>query len=172
MLAAALEANGEMARLAAELREENARLRAQNAQQAAELESLRADLAVFQRMLFGRSSERSGPVPDSGDGDGGSGGQRRGDAGGSGQERWSTFLLGARPTALRAGRGREPGTPSHRHTVTPRHPLRSATGIRPSPTPGARQSRGEWGLICGDTRAEARVRGTTLVVLLRFSHQA
>ncbi len=58
-LAAALEANREMAQLAAALREENARLRAENAQQAAELERLRADLAVFQRMLFGKSSERS-----------------------------------------------------------------------------------------------------------------
>ena len=56
-LAAALAANQEMTRLAAELREENARLRAQNAAQAAELEELRADLAVLQRMVFGRSSE-------------------------------------------------------------------------------------------------------------------
>jgi transposase len=83
MLAAALEANQEMARLTVELREENTRLRAQNAQQAAELESLRADLAVFQRMLFGRSSERSGPVPDSGGGASG-GGQPQGGAGGRG----------------------------------------------------------------------------------------
>ncbi len=89
MLAAALEANQEMARLAAELREENARLRAENAQQATELENLRADLAVFQRMLFGRSSERSGSEPDSGDGDGdaGRGGERRGGAGGSGEKK-------------------------------------------------------------------------------------
>ena len=70
VLAAALEANREMALLAAELREENARLRevnsrlrAENAGQAAELENLRADLAVLQRMLFGRSSERSRPEP-------------------------------------------------------------------------------------------------------------
>jgi transposase len=87
MLAAALEANQEMARLAAELREENARLRAQNAQQAAELENLRADLAVFQRMLFGRSSERSGPEPDSRDGDADRGEERRGGAGGSGKQK-------------------------------------------------------------------------------------
>ena len=63
MLAAALEANRELARLAGELREENARLRAENAGQAAELEKLRADLAVLQRMVFGRSSERSRPEP-------------------------------------------------------------------------------------------------------------
>jgi transposase len=55
VLAAALEANRELARLAGELREENARLRAENAGQAAELEKPRADLAVLQRMVFGRS---------------------------------------------------------------------------------------------------------------------
>jgi len=87
MLAAALEANREMARLAAELREELARLCAENAQQASELENLRADLAVFQRMLFGWSSERSGSEPDSGDGDAGRGGERRGGAGGSGEKK-------------------------------------------------------------------------------------
>jgi len=87
MLAAALEANQEMARLAAELREENARLRAENARQATELENLRADLAVFQRMLFGRSLERSGSGPDSGDGDAGRGGERRGGVGGSGEKK-------------------------------------------------------------------------------------
>ena len=63
VLAAALDANREMARLAAVLREENARLRAENAEQAAELERVRADLAVLQRMVFGRSSERSRPEP-------------------------------------------------------------------------------------------------------------
>ena len=70
MLAAALEANRELAGLTAELREENGRcarrtrgLRAENAEQAAELEKLRADLAVLQRMVFGRSSERSRPEP-------------------------------------------------------------------------------------------------------------
>jgi transposase len=86
-LAAALEANQEMARLVAELREENVRLRAENAQQASELENLRAGLAVFQRMLFGRSSERSGSESDSGDGEAGRGGERRGGAGGSGEKK-------------------------------------------------------------------------------------
>jgi hypothetical protein len=78
MLAAALEANQELARLVVELREENARLRADNvrlrerdAQRDAELEKLRADLAVLQRMLFGRSSERSCPRPPGGDEGGG-----------------------------------------------------------------------------------------------------
>jgi len=69
VLAAALDANRELARLAAELREENERLRAENAEQAAELGKLRADLAVLQRMVFGRSSERSCPEPPGGAGD-------------------------------------------------------------------------------------------------------
>ena len=69
MLAAALEANQRLARLAEELREENARLRAENAAQA-------ADLAVLQRMVFGRSSERSRPEP--------AGGRRRGAGSGPG----------------------------------------------------------------------------------------
>jgi len=90
VLAAALEANHEMARVAAELRaentrlrDENARLQAERAEQAAELERLRADLAVLQRMLFGRSSERSRPGQGAG-GDGG--GQEQGrDRGNGGQ---------------------------------------------------------------------------------------
>jgi transposase len=86
VLAAALEANRELARLVAVLREENARLRAQNAEQAVELEKLRADLAVLQRMLFGRSSERAGPAADRGGGEPGRGGEGRGGAGGSGEK--------------------------------------------------------------------------------------
>jgi len=77
VLAAALEVNQELARRAGELREDHARLRAENAEQAAELEKLRADLAVLQRMVFGRSSERSRPEPP------GSGGADSGDAGGA-----------------------------------------------------------------------------------------
>ena len=78
VLAAALEANRELTRLAGELREENARLRAENAGQAAELEKLRADLAVLQRMVFGRSSERSRPEPPGSDAAPGPGGQGAG----------------------------------------------------------------------------------------------
>jgi transposase len=77
MLTAALEANREMARLVAQLREENAGLVAVNARQAAELQGLRADLAVLQRMVFGRSSERSGSQPDPGAGGVGGGGDQR-----------------------------------------------------------------------------------------------
>jgi transposase len=74
VLAAALEANTGLARLAAELREENAVLRAENAALAAEVEGLRADLAVLQRMVFGRSSEKTRPQdPPGGDGAGGGG---------------------------------------------------------------------------------------------------
>jgi len=102
VLAAALEANQEMARLAAELREENARLRAENAEQAAELERLRADLAVLQRMLFGQSSERSRPGQSAG-GDGG-GGQERGRDRGCGKH-------GKRGPGARAGRRDYSGLP-------------------------------------------------------------
>jgi hypothetical protein len=59
MLAAALEANQEMARLAAELREENARLRAENARQAAELENLRAGTDQAPPVLPSRGMFRS-----------------------------------------------------------------------------------------------------------------
>jgi transposase len=83
VLAAALEANRELALLAGELREENARLRAQNAGQAAELEKLRADLAVLQRMVFGRSSERSRPGPPGSDAASGPGGAGAGTGTGS-----------------------------------------------------------------------------------------
>jgi transposase len=85
MLAAALEANARLARLA-ELREENARLRAENAAQA-------ADLAVLQRMVFGRSSERLRPEPSA---DGG-GAQDQGRERGSGTG-------GKRGPGARAGR--------------------------------------------------------------------
>ena len=78
VLAAALDANREMARLAAVLREENARLRAEGAEQAAELERVRADLAVRQRMGFGRSSERARPEPSADGGDAGQGRDLRG----------------------------------------------------------------------------------------------
>ncbi len=88
-LAAALEANRRLAEMAGELREDNAwlrednaRLRARDAERAAELDRVRADLAVLQRMLFGRSSERSRPTSAGRDETGGDG--DRGDRG-SGQ---------------------------------------------------------------------------------------
>src|SRR5258708_502544 len=91
-----------MARLIAELREENARLReedsrlrAENAEQAGELDKLRADLAFLQGMLFGRSSERSRPGRAGGGDGGGEPPQDRGNAAGK---------KGKRGPGARAGR--------------------------------------------------------------------
>jgi transposase len=75
------------------LRAENARLRAENAGQGAELERLRADLAVLQRMVFGRSSERSRPEPGS-DAAAGAGGQGAGT--GTGKKRGPGARAGRR----------------------------------------------------------------------------
>jgi hypothetical protein len=86
LLAEALEANRQLSELAegligenALLREQVARLAARDAERDAELEKLRADFAVLQRMLFGRSSEKSRPEPPGGGdaaGEGGRGGER------------------------------------------------------------------------------------------------
>ncbi len=94
MLAAALEANQDLARLAGNLREENARLREENAEQAAELDRLRADLAVLQRMVFGRSSERARPGPAG----------REDEAGGDGERGLAGGKGGRRGPGARAGR--------------------------------------------------------------------
>jgi transposase len=94
VLAAALAANQELTRLAGELREENVRLRAENAGQAAELERLHADLAVLQRMVFGRSSERSRPEPPGSDAGAGAGGQGGGT--GTGKKRGPGARAGRR----------------------------------------------------------------------------
>jgi transposase len=75
-LTAALEANRQFAEVAEELRrdyarvcEENALLRERAAERDAEVERLRAEVAVLQRLVFGRSSERSGkPRPEPPDG--------------------------------------------------------------------------------------------------------
>jgi transposase len=79
VLAAALEANERLARLAGELRAENARLQEELARRDAELERVSADLAVLQRLVFGRSSERARP-----DAPGGAG--TAGDAAGGGKD--------------------------------------------------------------------------------------
>ena len=111
VLAAALEANREMARLAAELREENARLReensrlrAENAGQAAELENLRADLAVLQRMVFGKSSERARPGPAGREDDGGGDGEQGGAGGKGGRRGRDGSGYGGSPTGNGCGR--------------------------------------------------------------------
>ena len=112
-LAAALEANRQLAELTGKLREENARLRednarllARSAERDAELDRVRADLAVLQRMLFGRSSERSRPGPTGGAEAGGAeaGGAEAGgaDAGGDGGR--GNGQGGKRGPGARAGR--------------------------------------------------------------------
>jgi transposase len=100
-LSAALEANRQLSELAerqraeiAELREQNARLAARDADRNAEFEKMQADLAVLQRMLFGRSSEKSPSEPPAGSDD---------DAGGRGRDRGSGKGVKRGPGA-RAGR--------------------------------------------------------------------
>jgi transposase len=80
-LARALEANQRWEQCAAELRAENERLREELACRDAELEQVKAALAVLQRMVFGRSSERTGR----GTGDQAGGGP--GDQAGPGEDR-------------------------------------------------------------------------------------
>jgi len=89
VLAAALEANERLARLAegltadnARLREENARLRERDALREAELERLRAELAVLQRLVFGRSSKRARPAAARDEDGGGAGRDLAGGKGG------------------------------------------------------------------------------------------
>ena len=93
VLAAALQANERLARALAELRGENARLREALAGRDAELEQAQAALAVLQRMVFGRSSERSRPeAADGGTGGGeraGGGARRRGQGARAGRRDWS-----------------------------------------------------------------------------------
>ena len=92
MLAEALEANRQLSELAvglieddAMLREQVARLAERDAERDAKLEKLRADFAVLQRMLFGRSSEKARQEPAGGGDPAGDGGSAGGgdDAGGT-----------------------------------------------------------------------------------------
>ncbi len=94
-LAAALEANERWAESAAALRAENAQLRERAAERECELKRLRADLAVLQRMVFGRSSERSRREPPADDGAGG-GGQGRDRGRGTGRKRGPGARAGRR----------------------------------------------------------------------------
>ena len=103
MLAEALEANRQLSAQAeglveenAVLREQVARLAARDAERDAEMAKLRADLAVLQRLLFGRSSEMSRPEPPAG-GDRAGGGDRDGKRGpGTGQKRGPGARAGRR----------------------------------------------------------------------------
>ena len=86
MLAEALEECRQLSEMADGLLEENARLRAalaetlaRDAERDAELEKLRAEFTVLQRMLFGRSSEKSRlepPCREDADGNGDAGRDR------------------------------------------------------------------------------------------------
>src|SRR6266487_3095163 len=95
-LSRALEANERSERTAAELRAENARLRDELVRRDAELERVNAELAVLQRLVFGRSSERARPEAAARDEDGG--GARNQDRAGGGK--------GGRPRGPGARAGR------------------------------------------------------------------
>jgi hypothetical protein len=76
-LAAALERIGQLQAENAELRVSLAQVLARDAEREAEMEKLRADFTVLQRMLFGRSSEKSrSDSPGRGDAGGGVGAGR------------------------------------------------------------------------------------------------
>jgi transposase len=80
MLDAALEANQQLSELAERQREQIALLLERDAEREAELEEARAALAVLQRMLFGRKSEKNRPEPPGGGvpaGDGPAGGGKK-----------------------------------------------------------------------------------------------
>jgi transposase len=110
MLAEALEADRQLSELAegligenALLREQVARLAARDAERGAGLGKLRADCAVLQRLLFGRSWEKSRPEPSAagdpaaGDGDAAGGGDRDGKRGsGTGRKRGPGARAGRR----------------------------------------------------------------------------
>jgi hypothetical protein len=96
-LAAALEKIGRLQAENAELRVWLAQVLARDAERDAELEQLRADFAVLQRLLFGRSSERSRPGPPAGGGDGaGDGSQGRERGSGMGRKRGPGARAGRR----------------------------------------------------------------------------
>ena len=96
-LAAALEENARLRAENAELRVALAQVLARDAERDAELEKLRADLAVLQRMLFGRSSERSRPEPPAGGGGAaGDGGPGRDRGSGTGKKRGPGARAGRR----------------------------------------------------------------------------
>ena len=71
VLARVVEANERWERLAGQLRAENVELRAETERLRADVERLSAELAVLQRLVFGRSSERVRPQPTAGDDDDG-----------------------------------------------------------------------------------------------------
>ena len=85
--------NARFAERDAEREAELQRLLERDADRDAEMARLRADLAVLQKMLFGRSSERSRPGPFGGDG---AGGPDRGRGSGTGKKRGPGARAGRR----------------------------------------------------------------------------
>ena len=132
-MAAALEKIGRLQAENAELRVSLAEVLARDEEREAEMEKLRADFAVpLQRMLFGRSSEKSPPEHPAGDGGGdagGGGGQDRGRGSGRNVKRGSGARAGRRdyshlprfevfwdfPGGGSAARSREPFSPLSDH---------------------------------------------------------
>ena len=135
-LAVAVEANRELSELAerqraeiAGLREQVARLLKRDAERDAELKELRAGLAVLQRMLFGRSSEKSSPEPQAdADDDGGGGVRDRGSGkdvkrgpGARAGRRTTRACRGSRCSGISRGAGtaaRSAGSRSRRWGIT------------------------------------------------------
>jgi transposase len=90
------EENRRLAGMVEALTEENVRLRAREVERDAELEKLRAELAVLRRLVFGRSSEKSPPEPPSGGHAGGEDGRGRQRGGGKGVRRGPGARAGRR----------------------------------------------------------------------------
>jgi transposase len=86
MLDAALEANRRLSELAERQQEQLTELRERLAERDAELEETQAQLAVLQRMVFGRKSERNRPGPPAGEGGDDSAGDGDGEPSGDGKK--------------------------------------------------------------------------------------
>jgi transposase len=99
LLARALEVIDRQSARIDELTRQNTELRELAARQADQLAEANATIAVLQRIVFGRSSEKSGPAPDGGSDDAG--------AGGGGQKKKQV----KRGPGARSGRRGYPGLP-------------------------------------------------------------
>ncbi len=95
LLARALEVIDWQSARIGELTRQNTELRELVARQADQLAEANATIAVLQRIVFGRSSEKSGPAPDGGGGD--DAGDGDGGKPGSGKKKQVKRGPGARP---------------------------------------------------------------------------
>lgn len=100
LLARALEVIDRQSARIDELTRQNAELRELVARQAEQLAEANATIAVLQRMLFGRSSERAGPAVDGGDA-----------GAGDGEKPGSEKKQAGRGPGARSGRRGYPGLP-------------------------------------------------------------